>query len=66
MNERNTRNRNWWQYICRTGEHEIEGKVVYTLRQDMAQGEYINTGNMGNTENRENEKGNEKGTEGTD
>ena len=40
----------------RTGEHEIEGKVVYTLRQDRAQGEYINTGNMGNTENRENEK----------
>ena len=46
----------------RTGEHEIEGKVVYTLRQDRAQGEYINTGNMGNRENRENEKG----TEGTD
>ena len=36
----------------RTGEHEIEGKVVYTLRQDRAQGEYNNTGNMGNTENR--------------
>ena len=46
----------------RTGEHEKEGKVVYTLRQDRAQGEYNNTGNMGNRENRENEKG----TEGTD
>ena len=46
----------------RTGEHEIEGKVAYTLRQDRAQGEYNNTGNMGNRENRENEEG----TEGTD
>ena len=44
------------------GNRTYDVKVVYTLRQDRAQGKYNNTGNMGNTENRENEKG----TEGTD
>ena len=29
-----------------------KGKMAYTLRQDRAQGEYNNTGNMGNRENR--------------
>ena len=28
------------------------GKMVYTLKQHRAQGEYNNTGNMGNRENR--------------